>query len=165
MVGNNKQQIMSNIVHIPSFISKQQSELIYNELLTTIEWEKSTYFKHNFAHYELNGLSKELNVLLWCVQCSLHKTVVSAFLNYYETGNDYAPYHADKYGCDTCLVSLGTTRTLRYKHNDTKLNTDYVLNDGDILIVPNETNNDYKHSLLKRTKLSTGRISILILLQ
>ena len=95
-------------------------------------------------------------------QSFLGRSVEGVFLNYYENGNDYAPYHADKYNCDTCLISLGETRILRYKHNTTGENTDYNLANGDLLFIPDEINNNYKHSLLKRTKITGSRISILL---
>jgi alkylated DNA repair dioxygenase AlkB len=87
---------------------------------------------------------------------------VGAFLNLYRDGNEYAPYHADKYGCDCGLLSLGTMRILRYKKNDdTKDQIDYELNNGDLLFIPDDVNENYKHSLLKRTKVKEPRISIL----
>lgn len=88
--------------------------------------------------------------------------MTGAFLNYYENGDEYAPYHADKYGCDKCLLSLGTTRTLRHKDNETKENMDFVLNSGALLFIPNEVNHRYKHSLLKTKKVKEPRISIIV---
>jgi len=93
------------------------------------------------------------------------REIVGAFLNYYQDGLDYAPYHSDKYGCDTILISLGVSRTLRYKSNQTKENTDFVLNSGDLLFIPDSTNQTHKHSLLKTTKIKEPRISILVCLQ
>ena len=106
-----------------------------------------------------------LNIILLDIEKQFLRKVAGAFLNYYEDGNEYAPYHADKYNCDCCLISLGTARTLRYKENKTKENVDYILNNGDLLFIPNEINNNYKHSLLKTKKVNKPRISILDFLE
>jgi alkylated DNA repair dioxygenase AlkB len=86
------------------------------------------------------------------------KKIQGVFMNYYEDGNEFAPYHSDKYGCDSVLLSFGTERILRFKNNRTKENTDFNLNSGDLLFVPDEINKYFKHSLLKRSKVSKPRI-------
>jgi alkylated DNA repair dioxygenase AlkB len=129
-------------------------------LQSNISWNKLNYFKRSVSHYE--GNVPQLNEIILQVQNNFRRNVEGVFLNYYENGNDYAPYHADKYNCDTCLISLGETRILRYKHNTTGENTDYNLANGDLLFIPDEINNNYKHSLLKRTKITKSRISILL---
>lgn len=85
------------------------------------------------------------------IQVEFKRQVVGLFANYYLNGNDYAPYHADQYGCDVVLVSFGTTRTLRYKHNTTSQNTDFILQAGDLLFISEHVNQNYKHSLLRCT--------------
>lgn len=152
---------MSSIVHTPLFL--ENPDRLFNIIYLNTPWEKINYFKRSISHYQ--GNINELNIVLMNIEKQLSKKVTGAFLNYYEDGNDYAPYHADKYNCDTCLLSLGTTRTLRYKENTTKENTDFVLNSGDLLFIPNEVNNNYKHSLLKTKKVTSSRISILIFLE
>jgi alkylated DNA repair dioxygenase AlkB len=152
---------METIVHTPLFLENADElfEIIYRNTL----WSKVNYFKRHVAHYLFN--IEKLNAILSDIENLFSRKVVGAFLNYYEDGNEYAPYHADKYGCDTCLLSLGTTRTLRYKENTTKENTDFVLHSGDLLFIPNDINNNYKHSLLKTKKVNKQRISILVFLQ
>jgi alkylated DNA repair dioxygenase AlkB len=152
---------METIVHTPLFLENADElfEIIHRETI----WSKVNYFKRHVAHYNYN--IEKLNAILLDIERNFSRKVVGAFLNYYEDGNEYAPYHADKYGCDTCLLSLGTTRTLRYKENATKENTDFVLHSGDLLFIPNDINNNYKHSLLQTKKVNKQRISILVFLQ
>jgi alkylated DNA repair dioxygenase AlkB len=149
---------MNTVIHIPSFIEDDME--LFNSLLNNIEWTRVDYFKRKVCHY--SGENEALNKTLMNIAQQYQRNIDGAFLNLYEDGNDYAPYHADKYNRDTCLISLGTTRILRYKHNETKENTDYDLHSGDILFIPDETNRSYKHSLLKRTKMPDKRISILV---
>lgn len=149
-----------NINYVPKFIDNTEASTLFQVLQNAISWNKMNYFKRSISHYE--GNVPQLNEIILQVQNNFERSVEGVFLNYYENGNDYAPYHADKYNCDTCLISLGETRILRYKHNTTGDNTDYNLANGDLLFIPDEINNNYKHSLLKRTKISGSRISMLI---
>ncbi len=149
-----------NINYVPKFIDDAEASALFQVLQNAISWNKMNYFKRSISHYE--GNVPQLNEIILQVQNNFERSVEGVFLNYYENGNDYAPYHADKYNCDTCLISLGETRILRYKHNTTGDNTDYNLANGDLLFIPDEINNNYKHSLLKRTKISGSRISMLI---
>ena len=148
-----------NINYVPKFIDDAEASTLFQVLQSNISWNKLNYFKRSVSHYE--GNVPQLNEIILQVQNNFRRNVEGVFLNYYENGNDYAPYHADKYNCDTCLISLGETRILRYKHNTTGENTDYNLANGDLLFIPDEINNNYKHSLLKRTKITKSRISIL----
>jgi alkylated DNA repair dioxygenase AlkB len=158
---NPLQMSVNNIVHIPSFV--EDTETLFDKMKRRINWQKVNYFKRHVAHYD--GSIKQLNKVMKQVALTFSRNIQGVFLNYYEDGLEYAPYHADKYNCDTVLLSLGTQRTLRYKHNETKTNTDFVLKDGDLLYVPDELNNNHKHSLLKTTKVSEPRISILVFLE
>ena len=154
---------MNTIIQIPNFMEEEHAALLFTLLQNNINWTKMNYFKRHISHYD--GSIIELNSIIDIIESTFSRTVAGAFLNYYENGNEYAPYHADKYNCDTCLLSLGTSRILRYKHNQTGENTDYTLNSGDLLFIPDEINHFYKHSLLKRTKLNDPRISILFFLE
>lgn len=152
---------MNSIIHTPLFL--ENSDELFNIIHQQTPWTKINYFKRHVSHYQYN--IQELNVILLNIEKQFERKVVGAFLNFYEDGNEYAPYHADKYNCDTCLISLGTTRTLRYKENTSKENVDYILNSGDLLFIPDQINNNYKHSLLKTKKVNEARISILVFLK
>ena len=84
------------------------------------------------------------------------------FLNYYQDGSDYCPYHADVYNCDTITLSLGATRDFLVKENGkgTKASK-YTLTTGDLYYMPHSIHKTYKHSIPVRKGVSEGRISIL----
>jgi len=153
---------MNSVIYTKSFLENPE-ELFHILLEKAKQWNKINYFKRHVCHYTFD--IDELNAVLSNIETNYSRQVMGVFLNYYEDGNEYAPYHADKYNFDTLLMSLGATRTLRYKENKTKTNYDYVLNSGDLLFVPDEINKYYKHSLLKTKKVNEPRISILIFLQ
>ena len=152
---------MTSIVYTPLFL--ENADELFQIIHDQTEWSKIHYFKRHVSHYE--GTIPSFNRVLLDIETQFARHVTGAFLNYYEDGQEYAPYHADKYECDTCLLSLGATRTLRYKDNVTKVNTDFVLNSGDLLFIPNDVNDQYKHSLLKTKKVDKARISILVFLE
>jgi hypothetical protein len=147
---------MNKIIQIPNY--ETNSKELFDTIMRQTEW--TPMFKRNICHYEHS--ITELNNVLVKIENHFSRQIIGCFMNYYETGKDHAPYHADKYGCDVCLLSLGTTRILRYKKNETNEKTDFTLNSGDLLFIPNEINNNYKHSLLQRKKINTPRISLLI---
>jgi alkylated DNA repair dioxygenase AlkB len=149
-----------HIIHIPQFVDATKADALFNTVLNSTSWENINYFKRNVSHYK--GDLPELNELITTIEKAYSRQIVGAFMNLYRDGNEYAPYHADKYDCDCCLFSLGTMRILRYKHNINKNEQiDYELNNGDLLFIPDIVNENYKHSLLKRTKVKDPRISIL----
>lgn len=154
---------MENVIHIPNFLDDDLSNRLFKILENNIKWNKINYFKRHVHHYDLS--LEELNELIVIISNTYSRKIMGVFCNFYADGNEYAPYHADKYNCDTCLVSLGVERTLRFKNNDTKLNTDFILKNGDLLFMPDDINNNYKHSLLKRTKINEPRISLLFFLE
>lgn len=149
---------MENVIQIPKFLDDKPDR--FQNIVTQTNWNKINYYKRHISHYEFD--CEEINNILQTVSAHFSRNVEGVFLNYYKDGNEYAPYHKDNYGCDVCLISLGTTRILRFKHDTTKENTDLILEDGTLLFIPNEIHSTYKHSLLKRTKLTEPRISILM---
>jgi hypothetical protein len=108
---------MTSIIHTPLFL--KNADELFHIILQKTHWTKINYFKRHVSHYLYN--IHELNVILLDIEKQLSRKVTGAFLNYYEDGNEY---HADKYDCNTCLLSFGTMRTLRYKENTTKENID-----------------------------------------
>lgn len=152
---------MNTIIYTPLFL--ENSDELFRIIINNTKWYTNHYFKRHVSHYRYNF--PQLNNIFIDIEKQFSRKVTGAFLNCYKDGSEYAPYHADKYDCDTCLLSLGTTRVLRYKENKTKENVDYVLNSGDLLFIPNTINNNYKHSLLQTKKVKTPRISILIFLE
>ena len=91
------------ITEFTSFVGAPDA--LFANLRDTIKWERVEYFKRKINHYRPD--SDELNRVLCKVQQIFDRPIMGAFLNFYESGNDYAPYHADKYGTDCVLISLG----------------------------------------------------------
>ena len=92
--------------------------------------------------------------------------VLGVFLNLYEgndsyEGEDYSPYHKDKY-CKNGVftVSVGGLRLLYTRNENTNIITKHLIEDGDLLFFNNDFNNIHKHSIPKLKKYGDPRISI-----
>ena len=156
----------TTIIHIPKYIPENECEQAFISLRDNIPWQYVHYFKRHIARYSPEMLVVPIiSQLIGQIQDQFGRNVQGMFFNYYLDGNDYAPLHADKYECDTVLLSVGVDRILRYKHNRTGINTDFVLQTGDLLFVPDQINDEYKHSLLKRVNVAESRISVLVFLE
>lgn len=83
------------------------------------------------------------------------------WLNYYRNGHDYTPFHRDSYDADIVLISFGATRTFAIKDNNGTA-TGLPLNNGDVLIFDKEFDANHKHALLKETKVTEPRVSIVL---
>ena len=89
----------------------------------------------------------------------------SAFINWYKTGDSYAPWHQDSYGATVVMISVGDTRKLATRRKGSK-NKDqveiYKCEDGDVVIFTERWNKDHQHSILKTSRKTYGRISIVL---
>ena len=157
---------MAQNIHLKDFlnVSNVNNNIndikLFNILTNKIDFEYNERFKRSVSFY--NGDILELDIVLMEIATFFEKEITNIFINLYKTGNDYAPFHMDHYSCDACVISLGTTRNLCYRHNISKQEFVFELSSGDILFVPKRSNYEYKHSLLQNKKITTPRISILV---
>ncbi len=134
------------------------------DFIKHIEWggwyhRKAARFSFNPA--ELYNAPLCLLSLKSSLENIFNISISAAFVNYYQNGNDYTPYHADKYGMGILTVSLGDTRDFYFKDNQTKVVTKYKLDHGDVMIFSDSINHTHKHSVPKRTRQIKPRVSIL----
>ncbi len=184
--------MLNNLIHIPHYI--ENDEELYVAIRDNVKWEFVPRFHRYVVRYNWNseadklkmdmvndiGVSinalntvlidngtriEELDSIIRQLQVFTNENITGAFLNYYPNGDHYATWHNDQYNCDCILISLGTMRTLRYKHNFNGSTKDFMTKTGDLLFIPNDINKDYKHSLLKVDRSVGPRISILLFLE
>ena len=98
------------------------------------------------------------------VQQHSGRTVISAFLNYYQTGTDYCPFHADQYKSDSYTVSLGGPREFQTRIGNSGPITRYQMKSGDLYFMSRKFHTTHKHSVPKVSS-AKKRISILFLVQ
>lgn len=85
--------------------------------------------------------------------------IQSVWMNLYETGSDYCPYHRDNYNCNVATLSFGGTREFRIKDSNGR-ETKFTLENGDLFVFDQEFNNEYQHSIVKTTKQCQPRVSL-----
>ncbi len=132
--------------------------------------KNNNFFKRKVFHVDIDGLQR-YPALRAIITKFIKYTKIQfseiqgIFMNLYENGNDYAPYHQDSYDTDRGLytITLGGTRECLFKHNQTKHIDKYQLGDGDLFFFNNTYNNLHKHSIPKRKKMNDPRISILLM--
>lgn len=83
------------------------------------------------------------------------------FMNNYINGEDYCPYHKDRYESDVYTVSLGSSRDLLIKEDGSKSPAEKIsLDSGDLYFMSKELNDSHKHSVPVRKNVKRPRISL-----
>ena len=164
-----------------------ESNRIYRQLLENIEWkhdEAIMYGKHIVTKrkiawyaikpyaYTYSGIVRKAlpftKLLLTIKQEVEKKTGVeynSCLLNLYHDGSEGMAWHADdekelRTHSSIASLSFGAIRKFALKHNKTKEKVEFLLYNGDLLEMKNETQSYWKHTILKTKKVNTPRISL-----
>ena len=168
-------------------LSKQQADLYYEPLLSTIEWQhdeammfgKKIVTKRKVAWYAEKPFSytysrvtktaklwtKELLELLEITTNTCGETFNSCLLNLYHDGSEGMAWHSDgekelkKHGTVASL-SLGAERKFAFKHKDSRERIDVWLEHGSLLLMQKETQDHWLHRLPPTKKVSTPRINL-----
>jgi len=88
-------------------------------------------------------------------------------MNYYRNGKDYIGFHSDSEvnkGDLIASISLGTTRKFVLRHKKWKENEtdkiEFELIGGSLLIMRGDTQDHWKHALIKQPKVEGSRINL-----
>jgi alkylated DNA repair dioxygenase AlkB len=89
----------------------------------------------------------------------------SCLANLYRNGEDTVDWHADdepELGQRPTIasVSLGAPRTFRLRHQQTRETYDIELGHGDLLVMRDESQAEYKHSIPPRKRVTQPRINL-----
>jgi alkylated DNA repair dioxygenase AlkB len=176
------------VVHYyPAFISENESEYFYKELLSQIKWEQvpivifgkkilqprlTAWFADEGLNYRYSGIRLEGSgwhplLLKLKIRIELFSGLKfnSALLNYYRDGNDSMGWHRDnekELGSNPAIASLsfGAVREFRFR---TYLQPREIISvfpqSGSLIIMRGATQEHWQHSVPK-TKKSEGRINI-----
>jgi alkylated DNA repair dioxygenase AlkB len=171
-----------------SFFSKEESDLFFRELLVQVEWKQmpikiygkevmqprlTAWFADEGVQYTYSGLT--LGPVKWHpailnikqrVEGSSGFRFNSALLNLYRDGNDSMGWHRDnekELGNDppVASVNFGATRKFLIRDYHKKENTISLdLEHGSFLLMCEETQHYWQHSVPKTSKASGTRINI-----
>lgn len=140
-----------------AYISDVQKSYFYANLV--FETEHGTWAEDNAGIQSLLAVKN-------CVSLFLNKPFNSCLLNYYRSGRDEIKWHSDK---EFCLgdkpvipcVNLGASRTFwlqEKKENGSRYS--YVLNNGDLLVMNENCQDNFLHAVLKEKHIEEPRISL-----
>ena len=179
----------AEVSHYPGFLRDAERQSIFNQLRDTTPWEQhvvrlfgrshpaprlSAWYGDPGATYTYSGLrlspqpwTPQLDRMRQRVSALTSKPFNSALLNYYRDGSDGMGWHSDdepELGRDPCIasLSLGSERRflLRHKTQSNLPTYEYLLGDGDLLIMDGETQHHWKHQIPKTRRPVGPRINI-----
>lgn len=89
----------------------------------------------------------------------------ACLLNLYHDGNEGMGWHSDDEkeivaNSTIASVSLGASRNFRFRHKQTKETAAILLEDGSILLMKNETQHYWQHTLPKSKRVVEPRINL-----
>jgi alkylated DNA repair dioxygenase AlkB len=168
-------------------LSKKQCDFYYQNLLETIPWQhdealvfgkhfitkrKVAWFGDQQYQYAYSGVTKQAHV--WTEELLQLKAIVeevsqtsynSCLLNLYHSGAEGMAWHSDseKSLLDNGTIAsltLGATRKFSFKHKETKLRVDTVLESGSLLLMKGTTQKKWLHRLPPTKKVHHPRINL-----
>ena len=178
----------AEIIYYPKFFDKEQSDLIYTELLQDIAWQQDNITIFGKTHpqprltalygnegkpYSYSNIKMQphpWNSLLQKIKYYIEETTGCQFttvlLNQYRDGKDSNGWHADnekELGINPIIASLsfGSERVFQLKHNtiaDAKKSI--VLEHGSLLLMKGSTQHFWKHQIPKTAKPIGTRINL-----
>ena len=179
----------AEVAHYPEFLRDGERQSVFDQLRDTTPWEQhmvrlfgrshpaprlSAWYGDPGTTYTYSGLRLSpqpwtplLNRLRQRVSTLISKPFNSALLNYYRDGADGMGWHSDdepELGRDPCIasLSLGSERRflLRHKTQSNLPTSQYLLGNGDLLIMQGKTQHYWKHQIPKTRRPVGARINI-----
>ena len=179
----------AEVSHYPGFLRDGERQSIFDQLRDTTPWEQhvvrlfgrshpaprlSAWYGDPGTTYTYSGLqlspqpwTPHLDRMRQRVSTLTSKPFNSALLNYYRDGSDGMGWHSDdepELGRDPCIasLSLGSERRflLRHKTQSNLPTCEYLLGDGDLLIMDGKTQHHWKHQIPKTRRPVGPRINV-----
>ena len=168
-------------------LSYQEANQYFDLLIQNILWEKDEviiFGKHittkrkvawyGDSEYLYTYSNTTKQALAWTNELSELKQIVeeyagikfnSCLLNLYHNGNEGMGWHSDdeeSLGKNNTIASLsfGAERKFSFKHKQTKLTISLVLEHGSLLIMKDDTQSNWLHSLPKSKNITQPRINL-----
>jgi alkylated DNA repair dioxygenase AlkB len=152
--------MIDGTLYIDNFI--QNDMYLFDTLRSTASWDHrmASRLTTSFGvSYDYSGISYPhvdmpdyLNPLINSINDLLGFTPNNCLINYYLDGSSKMGYHSDRTdilspGTGVVIISLGSTRTLRFRNNDTGEIVDFPLNTGSLFYMNSDVQTLWKHSI------------------
>lgn len=164
---------MNGIIYIDKFLSNP--EQLYHTLEANADWDESmsarktasygVAYNYSQMSYPYKAFIPELSALIPLVERALAFEPNNCLINFYLDGSSKMGFHSDQTdilaeGTGIAILSLGTTRTLRFrKIADTETIKDYSLPAGSLIYMSQQLQNEWQHSIPKEDT-DEGRMSL-----
>jgi alkylated DNA repair dioxygenase AlkB len=175
------------VLYQPSFFSQEESNQLMTQLINETKWQQDTikfygkeinlprltsWYGDTDKPYTYSGIMMnphEWSPLLLKVKQMVEETCQSKFssvlLNYYRDGKDSVSWHQDdepELGTNPTIasISLGATRTFKFRHITDKTTEKVELTNGSLVIMKGETQHMWQHSVPKTSKEIGPRINL-----
>lgn len=153
----------------------QHDEVILHGQYYQTERKVAWYGDENYQ-YHYSGTFKQAQLWtpgLFRLKQHIEKLVGHSFnsclANLYENGTQAVGWHSDdepalvsKAGLETVIASLsfGATRKFSFKHKTTQQKVDLILHSGQLIVMRGNTQQHWKHALMKSTKIIQSRVNL-----
>lgn len=164
---------MEGITYIENFIA--HSTDLFDFLQKNIQWdERMTARKtasfgkaYNYSQmtYPFQVFIPELETIITLIEQTLEVEPNNCLINYYLDGKSKMGFHSDQTdilfeNTGVVIISLGETRTLRFRNIENKEQIkDYDLPSGSLIYMKNEVQEKWQHAIPK-SDTEKGRMSL-----
>lgn len=149
---------------------KNDEAIIFGKKILTkrkVAWYGEEEFEYTYSKTTKKALvwTKELVELKKSIEEKTGETFNSCLLNLYHDGNEGMAYHSDgekylKKNGAIASLSFGAERKFSFKHKTTKQKVEFVLENGSLLVMKDQTQSFWLHRLPPTKKIFTARINL-----
>jgi alkylated DNA repair dioxygenase AlkB len=186
-VNNNVLPKDGEALYYPNFLPRGESDVLLAKLLKEIKWKQekvkmygkmvniprlTAWYGSTDKDYTYSGIRmkpREWSETLLSIKKAVEEKAGSEFtsvlLNLYRNGEDAVGWHSDderELGENPTIasVSLGTSRTFRFRHLEEKLVESIELTHGSLLIMKGETQAKWEHEVPRKKGILKPRINL-----
>ena len=149
---------------------KNDESIIFGKKIITkrkVAWYGDQPFEYTYSKTTKKALpwTTELICLKKIIESTTNETYNSCLLNLYHDGNEGMSSHSDaekvlkKNGTITSL-SLGAERKFAFKHKQSQIKIDLLLEHGSLLVMKDETQTHWLHQLATAKKITARRVNV-----
>ncbi len=127
--------------------------------------DPNTTYTYSRIRMVASGWTKRVLTIKEKIKSDYEYEFNSCLVNLYRDGSDHMSYHSDnekELGINPAIFSLsfGETRDFYLKHNKTGELIRLALSNGDLLVMLGQTQDFWKHSLPKRSRVDKPRLNL-----
>ncbi len=148
--------------HTKQFIPTDTADQFMRILKDDVSWVRfgPSPKSRKVAHWS-GETSSVAGAIIQSLVKDLGVPVCGVFLNLYEDGQDFCPFHKDLYGMDVYTLSLGASRRFLLKPDGKgTVSTRVSLESGDLYYMAEALHQNHKHAIPKNKTVHDSRISV-----